>query len=66
MRSAKLHFINEHDHYADYAEPAHFEHTQDGPVEKWLRKDSAEPWAFKIALITLCVFLTLWVTRYWR
>jgi len=35
-------------------------------LEKWLRKDEAEPWAFKIALIILCVFLTLWVTRYWR
>lgn len=59
-------YINEAQHWYEYAEPAHLEHSKDGPVEKVLRKDATERWQFRVALITFCVFLTLWLTRYWR
>ena len=58
--------INSYEHWHDYAEMPHIEHSADGPVEKVLRKDTTEHWQFRVALITFCVFLTLWLTRYWR
>lgn len=63
VRSAKVIPISDDPHFADFAE---FVHTEDGPVEKFMRKDIGERWQFRVALITFCVFLTLWITRYWR
>lgn len=54
--------ISDDPHFVDYCEMP----SWDEKVTQTLRKDATERWQFRVALITFCVFLTLWLTRYWR
>ena len=39
----------------------YWEHTPDGPAEKWMREDKAEPWQFKACLVAAILLLYVWL-----
>jgi len=60
MRSAKIHSIDENDHFVDYAEFSWIDRS-----EEYMRKD--EHWSIKLAVVCVVVWLGCalwpWVAR---
>ena len=64
MRSAKVIPISDDIHYADYAE---FVHSEDGPVEKFMKQDIGEKWQLRAVYMAASLFVVMYVIpAIWR